>query len=215
VASAVPAGTETDAEPEIEYAGEAAKQSTHRPVLRLHGDTAEVSIAREPAAPPIRVAHEGAPRLARDDGAEAVRLYRKAYDTLRSGNDVEAEPLFRAFLRSFPGSDLADNSQYWLGECFYDRKDFTQAVREFRRVIERYPNGNKVPDALLKVGFSYLALGSVDAGKQTLSQVQRSYPRHEAASLAAARLAELDHSSLRSDGSAVTAKAAHMPEEAP
>jgi tol-pal system protein YbgF len=87
---------------------------------------------------------------------------------------------------------LADNSQYWLGECFYDRKDFTSAVREFRKVIEHYPSGNKVPDALLKVGFSYLSLGSVDAGRQTLSQLQRSYPRHEAAGLASARLAELD-----------------------
>ena len=210
----VPAGTETDVEPEVEYAGEAAKSNVHRPVLRLRGDTAEVSIVREPA-PTIHVAREGSPRPARDDGAEAVRLYRKAHDTLRAGNRTEAEQLFREFLRNFPSSDLADNSQYWLGECFYDRKEFVQAVREFRRVIERYPSGNKVPDALLKVGFSYLALGSADAGKQTLLQLQRSYPRHEAAGLAAARLAELDHSFSLGDGSAATAKATRSPEEAP
>jgi len=211
----VPAGTETDVEPEIEYAGEAAKSNVHRPVLRLRGDTAEVSIVREPA-PTIHVAREGAPRPARDDGAEAVRLYRRAYETLRAGNQTEAEQLFREFLRNFPSSDLADNSQYWIGECFYDRKEFAQAVREFRRVIERYPNGNKVPDALLKVGFSYLALGSADAGKQTLLQLQRSYPRHEAAGLAAARLAELDHSFSLGEGSAAAAaKATRSQEEAP
>jgi tol-pal system protein YbgF len=210
----VPAGTETDVEPEIEYAGEAAKSNVHRPVLRLRGDTAEVSIVREPA-PTIHVAREGAPRPARDDGAEAVRLYRRAYETLRAGNQTEAEQLFREFLRNFPSSDLADNSQYWIGECFYDRKEFAQAVREFRRVIERYPSGNKVPDALLKVGFSYLALGSSDAGKQTLLQLQRSYPRHEAAGLAAARLAELDHSFSLGDGGAASAKATRSPEEAP
>jgi tol-pal system protein YbgF len=210
----VPAGTETDVEPEIEYAGEAAKSNVHRPVLRLRGDTAEVSIVREPA-PTVHVVREGASRPGRDDGTEAVRLYRKAYDTLRAGNQTEAEQLFREFLRNFPSSDLADNSQYWLGECFYDRKEFAQAVREFRRVIERYPSGNKVPDALLKVGFSYLALGSADAGKQTLLQLQRSYPRHEATALAAARLAELDHSFSLGDGSATAAKATHSPEEAP
>jgi tol-pal system protein YbgF len=210
----VPAGTETDVEPEIEYAGEAAKSDGHRPVLRLRGDTAEVSIVRDPA-PTIHVAREGAPRPGRDDGAEAVRLYRTAYDTLRAGNRTEAEQLFREFLRNFPSSDLADNSQYWLGECFYDRKEFAQAVREFRRVIERYPSGNKAPDALLKVGFSYLALGSVDAGKQTLLQLQRSYPRHEAATLAAARLAELDHSFSLGDGNAAPGKSKHSSEEAP
>jgi tol-pal system protein YbgF len=219
MATMVPAGTETEVEPEIEYAGEAAKSNVHRPVLRLRGDTAEVSIEREPSvrepAPTLHVAREGSPRPGRDDSAEAVRLYRKAYETLRGGNHTEAEQLFREFLRNFPSSDLADNSQYWLGECFYDRKEFAQAVREFRRVIERYPSGNKVPDALLKVGFSYLALGSADAGTQTLRQLQRSYPRHEAAALAAARLAELDRSFSVGDGSPATAKATRSSEEAP
>jgi hypothetical protein len=88
-------------------------------------------------------------------------------------------------------------------------------------VIERYPNGNKVPDALLKVGYSYLALGSTEAGRQTLGQLQRSYPRHEAAALAESRLAELDRSDgVRGAGesssiAAPAAKTAHVLEEAP
>lgn len=195
-----PPGTESAAEPEIEYAGEAAKPSTHRPVLRLHGESGELSIVRDPQptprepapAPTLRVLREGGGRAPKEDSPEAIALYRKSSEALRMGKHDEAAQGFREFLRAYPNHDLADNSQYWLGECFYDRKDFAQAVREFRRVIERYPSGNKVPDALLKVGFSYLALGSVEAGKQTLLQLQRSYPRHEAAGLAANRLAELD-----------------------
>jgi len=224
-----PAGTEAGSEPEVEYAGEAAKSNVHRPVLRMRGDSAEVTITREPqAAPPtIRVAREGGPRLAREarelreDSVEAMGLYRKSYEALRAGNHEEAAQGFKEFLRAYPAAELADNSQYWLGECYYDRKDFGQAVREFRRVIERYPNGNKVPDALLKVGFSYLSLGSTEAGKQTLTQLQRSYPRHEAAVLAGARLADLDHSTpVRAAGGstaagASTAKAAQISEEAP
>ena len=226
VANMVPAGTEPDSEPEVEYAGEAAKSSTHRPVLRMRGDAAEVSIMREPPAaqPMVRVTREGSPRASRDDGAEAVGLYRKSFEALRAGKPEEAAQGFKEFLRAFPASDLADNSQYWLGECYYDRKDFTQAVREFRLVVERYPNGNKVPDALLKVGFSYLALGSAEAGKQTLTQLQRSYPRHEAAVLAGARLADLDRTNpVRAAGNAggltagaaAAAKAAQIHEEAP
>jgi tol-pal system protein YbgF len=227
-ANAVPPGTETASEPEVEYAGEAAKPTTHRPLLRLRGDSAEVSIireappAREPAgAPVVRVNREGAQRASRDDSAEAVAAYRRAFEALRAGKHDEAAQIFKEFLRTYPASDLADNSQYWLGECYYDRKDFVQAVREFRRLIERYPSGNKVPDALLKVGFSYLALGSIEAGKQTLSQLQRSYPRHEAAVLAGARLAELDRSTPERAAvgstakAAPTAKAAQVPEEAP
>ena len=225
-APTTPDGTENEAEPEVEYAGEAAKSTAHRPLLRLRGDTAEGSITREPPAgpPTVRIIREGTPRTSREasseTSSEAVASYRKAYEALRAGKHDEAAQGFTDFLRAFPNSDLADNSQYWLGECYYDRKDYTQAVREFRRVVERYPNGNKVPDALLKVGFSYLALGSADAGRQTLTQLQRSYPRHEAAVLAEARLSELDRSTpvRAASGSAAVVpatKAAHFPEEAP
>jgi tol-pal system protein YbgF len=219
--ASAPPGTETASEPEVEYAGEAAKPTVHRPILRLHGDSAEVSITREAPSPspPTRVVHEGMP--AKIDRPEAVVLYRKSYEALRAGKHDEAMQGFRDFLRAFPAHDLADNSQYWLGECYYDRKDYASAVREFRRVIERYPNGNKVPDALLKVGYSYLALGSTEAGRQTLGQLQRSYPRHEAAALAESRLAELDRSNgVRGAGessstAAPAAKTAHALEEAP
>ena len=77
-----PAGTETASEPDVEYVGEAAKSNVHRPILRMRGDAAEVTITREPqAAPPmVRVAREGAPRPPRearelrDDSAEAIGL---------------------------------------------------------------------------------------------------------------------------------------------
>jgi len=218
-----PAGTETEAEPVVEYVGEAAKSSAHRPVLRLHGDSAEVTMTRVSSRSPatVRVAHESQPRLPKDDHPEVAAMYRKSFGALRASRHEEAVQGFRDIVRRYPDHDLADNAQYWLGECFYDRKDYAQAVREFRRVIERYPSGNKVPDALLKVGFSYLALGSTEAGKQTLSQLQRSYPRHEAATLATARLAELNHSTPAHPATHATTaatsavKGSHAPEEAP
>jgi len=218
-----PPGAETVSEPEVEYLGDAAKSATHRPILRMRGDTAEVSLSREATgpAPSVHVLREGVGRVARNENSGAVALYRKSYETLRAGKHDEAMQGFREFLHLFPNHDLADNAQYWLGECYYDRKDYASAVREFRRVIERFPSGNKVPDALLKVGYSYLALGSNEAGRQTLGQLQRSYPRHEAAGLAGSRLAELDRSSgvrATSESSATAApaiKTAHYPEEAP
>lgn len=217
-----PPGTEAAAEPEVEYVGEAAKTTTRRPVLRLHGETGELTVSRPTSPrPTLRVLREGSPRPAQEDHPEAIALYRKSSDALRVGQHEEAVQGFRELIRRFPSHDLADNAQYWLGECYYDRKDYTQAVREFRRVIEHHPNGNKVPDALLKVGFSYLALGSVEAGRQTLSQLERSYPRHEAAALAAARLAEMDRSNpARPAGespqaAAPAVKGSRVSEEAP
>ena len=53
---------------------------------------------------------------------------------------------FREFLKLYGGSDLADNAQYWLGECFYDRKDYPAAVREFL-LGERAASGSVRPGA--------------------------------------------------------------------
>jgi tol-pal system protein YbgF len=223
-----PATTMVSPDAEIEYAGEAAKSSSNRPVLRLHGEHMSTFVEHPSAQSEERTPRaaresqgSGGVRASRNPDMEAFRLYRRSYEDLRLGKHDGAAEGFREFLRRYAAHDLADNAQYWLGECYYDTKNFPSAVREFRRVVERFPHGNKVPDALLKVGYSYLALGSIDAGKQTLEQLVRSYPRHETAVLATARLAELDrvgaaHPShdarLPADP---PAKTAHAPEEAP
>ena len=219
-----PATTMVAPESEVEYAGEAAKSNSSRPVLRLHGEQTSMLVEHPKTDREERAANRdgsGGARASRNPDMEAFRLYRRSYEALRLGKHDEAAEGFREFLRRYTAHDLADNAQYWLGECYYDVKDFASAVREFRRVVERFPHGNKVPDALLKVGYSYLALGSIDAGKQTLEQLIRSYPRHETAVLATARLAELErggpaHPSHDARPPAdPPAKTAHAPEEVP
>jgi tol-pal system protein YbgF len=220
-----PATTMVASESEVEYVGEAAKSNRNRPVLRLHGEQEPMLVEHPTTDREERGAHRdnqgSGARAGRNPDMEAFRLYRRSYEALRLGKHDEAADGFREFLRRYAAHDLADNAQYWLGECYYDVKDFASAVREFRRVVERFPHGNKVPDALLKVGYSYLALGSVDAGKQTLEQLVRSYPRHETAVLATARLAELEragpaHPSHDARPPAdPPAKTAHAPEEVP
>lgn len=219
----VPATTMVGPEADIEYAGEAAKPSGNRPVLRLHGDQGSARIEhvseRAEEGRPARAPRESqspSSRPGRAGEGDAVKLYRQSFQILGQGKHDEAAEGFREFLRRFSNHDLADNAQYWLGECAYDRKDYSTAVREFRRVVERFPRGNKVPDALLKIGFSYLALGSTDAGKQTLEQLVRSYPRHETAALATARLAELERpGAALPSSSSLHAKTTHVPQEAP
>jgi tol-pal system protein YbgF len=189
---------------DVEYVGDAVKSTAKRPVLRLYGDETPVFSRELPAAEERPVARPATPArrlsVASEGGrserpaARAVdpgELYHRALESLRAGKHAEAVTGFREFLKLHASHDFADNAQYWLGECFYDQKDYPTAVREFRRVLEKYPQGNKVPDALLKVGFCHLALGSTDVGRQTLERLVREFPRHGAATLASARLAEL------------------------
>jgi TolA-binding protein len=66
--------------------------------------------------------------------------------------------------------------------------DDARAITEFRATVSRYPRGNKVPDALLKIGFAYQALGETDKARAALEQVVALYPGSSPAAIAAARL---------------------------
>lgn len=117
--------------------------------------------------------------------------YKRYYDALRAGNHSYAVTGFRNFVQRFPRHDFADNSQYWLGEAFYDQKRYKSALVEFRKVVDNHPEGNKVPDALLKLGYCYNQIGEADKARSVWEQIIRVYPKSNPATLAKTKLAEL------------------------
>ncbi len=124
------------------------------------------------------------------DGDPAL-LYRSAYHELMAGKPDIAEAKFGEFLRRFPKHSYADNAQYWIGECYYGRRNFERAASEFRAVVTRYPTGNKAPDALLKLGYCLLQLGREKEGQELLAQIPVAYPGTDAARLAEERMASV------------------------
>jgi tol-pal system protein YbgF len=119
---------------------------------------------------------------------DAKRVYDQAYLDLTRGNYSLAVLGFREFLKRSPQSDLADNAQYWVGECFYAQRDYVTAVQEFLKVQEQNPNGDKVPAALLKIGYSYLQLDDKGAARRYLNMVIEKYPNSDEAGLAKNKL---------------------------
>ena len=181
-AAEIPVETSLLAEHAVDYAGDAAvgaadaPTDSKRPMLRL-----SASRAPEPRA-------ETPDRPARP-GADPLKLYRNSLEILRAGHPAAARVGFRRFLDANPQHDFADNAQYWIGECDYAADNLSAAERAFRTVVERYPRGNKVPDAMLKLGFTLQAEGDDAAGRAVLQSLMRAFPRHEAARLAGVRLA--------------------------
>jgi tol-pal system protein YbgF len=203
-----PSEPEETAGDAVAFEGEAQSRNPEhvRPLLHLDGSRSEprtptrtqTETKAETQSSTENLGVAAAPRIPSSPSmerapvaADPLRLYRTAYDALRAGRHADAERDFQAFVRLYPGHDYADNAQYWLGECYYDLKQYAPAAAEFQKVVARYPLGNKAPDALLKLGFCLLALGDAKKGRETLSQVPSSYPRTEAARLAEERLREL------------------------
>jgi tol-pal system protein YbgF len=135
--------------------------------------------AVQPAASPAP-AEEGTQNLS----AETSALYKKGFDLMTAGQYADARAAFAEFIAKYPQSDLADNAQYWIGECYYSQKDFKEAAGAFKAVSEHFPFGNKVPDALYKEALCERQLGDEDAAKGTLGKLQEQFPDSEAATKA-------------------------------
>jgi TolA-binding protein len=57
-------------------------------------------------------------------GANVDEKYREALPHA-AREALEAVPLFREFLRKNPGSDFADDAQFYIGECYYSTRTST------------------------------------------------------------------------------------------
>lgn len=114
--------------------------------------------------------------------------YEAAFALLKEQQYEAAGNAFQQFLLSFPDSQLSDNAQYWLAESYYVTDRFEDALAQFQVVISGYPRSRKLPDALLKIGYSNYELKRWAAARTALETVRNSFPDSTAATLAEQRL---------------------------
>ncbi len=145
---------------------------------------APAPLPRSAAAPSeeVNLPAAGADNLATDPSTR----YKHAFSLMRSKDYKGAETAFARFINRFPQSDLADNAQYWMGECFYAGGDTAAAADAFKDVFDHFPFGNKVPDALYKLAVCQKKLGREEKARKTLAKLMEYYPESAAAAKARA-----------------------------
>ena len=118
-------------------------------------------------------------------------LYAAAYDLFKQGKYDKAREEFENFLKLYPDTELSDNAQFWIGECYYFDKNYEKAIVEYDKVSKNFPEGNKVPYAILKQGLSFLKLGDKASAKLLLQQVIRDFPNTSQSRIARTKLLEI------------------------
>jgi len=116
------------------------------------------------------------------------QTYDQASLDLTQGRYKLALQEFRDYVRKFPASELADNAQYGVGECFFAQSVFDSAEVEYAKVEASFPKGDKVPAALYKQALSQERLKKTSAAKKTLEDLVKRYPNSGEAQLARERL---------------------------
>lgn len=110
---------------------------------------------------------------------EAKKSYEAALGLVNSKQYDRALEALAAFLVRWPDHPYAENAMYWRGECYFARGEYLRAAEQFEAVLARF-NGNKAPDALLKIGICHDRLGSSDRAKEYWDRLRRDYSRSDA-----------------------------------
>ena len=75
-----------------------------------------------------------------------------------------------------------------MGESYYVTRNYDIALEAFSTLLSDYPGSPKVPDGLLKIGYTHYELKQWDQARAALTQVQEQYPDTTLARLAGSRL---------------------------
>jgi len=103
-----------------------------------------------------------------NNGMSEADEYKAAYDLLRQRQVDQSLVAFKDYLKKYPSGEFAANSCYWLGEIFLLKNQLPQARDWFAKLLQDFPESNKVPDAKFKLGKVYHLMGDKKRAKPLL-----------------------------------------------
>ena len=125
-------------------------------------------------------------------GVSPQRMYDTAWADYTNGQWELAIQGFEAYIKTFPGSELADDAQFYIGQTFYAYGAFEESVDAFEQVLLAYPDGDVVPDASYKRGLALDRLGETERAQQAFELVVQNHPESTMAALAQQALDRLN-----------------------
>ena len=140
---------------------------------------ASLTAGREYQPTPLPPTSEAAAMHGQDDGSP-TEIYLQAFGDYASGRYQSAVYGFETFLQRFPNNSYASNAQFWLADCYFNQQQYTEAIRQFERVLNNYSGAPKSPDALYKIAIAQLQLGATDEARQAVETLNQRYPKSTA-----------------------------------
>lgn len=124
-------------------------------------------------------------------GDPARNLYEEGMTAFSAKKFPEAQAAFKRYLDKYPQGELAANARFWLGDCFYNQREYEAAILEFQRCIADYPRNAKSAATLLKQGMAFEQIKEYDTAKLIFLKLTTDYPNSDEAAAAQKRLESL------------------------
>ncbi len=141
----------------------------------------------------LGVTSGGGPSPETGDGDDAaMALFNSAYRAYTNKQYAVALEQFSQFARDYSSHHFADNALFWRGESYLAGGQMLRAIGEFERMISRYPQSDKVPSALYRMGFVYDKLRDFGKAVEYYFKVVERFPGTDAARRASRRVSEIE-----------------------
>lgn len=118
------------------------------------------------AAPSVAAASTGSPRDS----------YDLAYGLVLQRQYEQAEMAFRQFLQAHPRDKLVPDATYWLGETYYRRARYPDAVEQYLKIYKTFGSSRIAPESMLKLSMSLKGMNQPEQACATLAEIGRKYP---------------------------------------
>jgi TolA-binding protein len=101
--------------------------------------------------------------------------YLQALDLFHERRYSEAAVIFQAALDDGIQEDLRDNCTYWLGECSYAQKRYSEALKFFGNVFS-FRISEKKDDAQIMTANCYLRMNNIPKAKEAIERLIKVFP---------------------------------------
>jgi TolA-binding protein len=115
-------------------------------------------------------------------------LYRTALGDYEAAKYALATQEFAQLIRSYPSDPLAGNSYYYVGEIDYRTGKFSNAIKDYDRVLEQYPGNSQTRVAELHKAMALLSIKERDASIAEFRALIQRFPNSPEATQARSKL---------------------------
>ncbi len=102
---------------------------------------------------------------------DCIALYDDAFILVHGSKYDQAITAFRSFLDSCPKNDNSANAHFWIGDCFYSKEKYTDAVKEFEYVLDHYTDAAVIVKTMYKLGRSKQELGKKEEARKVYKKI--------------------------------------------
>ncbi len=122
---------------------------------------------------------------------EEKRQYDEAMGVFRRGDFTAAANALQSFQHRYPTSGYNESVLFWLGNANFGKREYKDAIDQFRTLVSNYPDGAHAAEALLAIANCQIELKQTKAARRTIDELVKYYPKSEAAQAGRERMATL------------------------